>query len=510
MVAMGRALMSRPKLLLMDEPSMGLAPILVERNFEIIKQVHESGVAILVVEQNANVSLSIADRGYVLSTGRLVLEGKAADLRENDEPAEGLPWPLDGAASARCRSRFPIFERLTYINSCSQGALSDSVRAAYGDYLDGWDERGAPWEYWVERAETARATFARLVGAAPDDVAVTTSVSAGVSAFASGDRLRGAAEGRDQRLRVPDDRPDLARAGAARRRGRARPRRCGGDPVERFDEAIDERDGGRLDHRVCYRNGVAARRRGDRAGSRTSAARSSCSTPTRRSARTRSTWRELGVDVLAAGVLKYLLGSAGLGFMWTRPGSCEQLVPTADRLVRRPEHLRDGHHRLLAVADGAPLPVRHAAGARRSTPASPGIELMQEIGIAETRAHVTALNERLIGGVDELGGAVVTPRDPERRGALVCIRSTDAPQLVAALGADGHRHLGARREPAGLGARLQHRGRHRRGPRRAWRGTGTSSEPDCRRSREPGSRVCSRGRRGSDLRSAYLTFYKTY
>ncbi|MBV8066208.1 MAG: ABC transporter ATP-binding protein [Actinobacteria bacterium] len=85
MVAMGRALMSKPKLLLMDEPSMGLAPILVERSFEIIKQVHESGVAMLVVEQNANVSLSIADRGYVLSTGRLVLEGPAESLRENED-----------------------------------------------------------------------------------------------------------------------------------------------------------------------------------------------------------------------------------------------------------------------------------------------------------------------------------------------------------------------------------------------------------------------------------------
>jgi branched-chain amino acid transport system ATP-binding protein len=85
MVAMGRALMSRPKLLLMDEPSMGLAPILVERSFEIIKEVHEAGVAVLVVEQNANVSLSIADRGYVLSTGRVVLEGKAGDLLENEE-----------------------------------------------------------------------------------------------------------------------------------------------------------------------------------------------------------------------------------------------------------------------------------------------------------------------------------------------------------------------------------------------------------------------------------------
>jgi branched-chain amino acid transport system ATP-binding protein len=84
MVAMGRALMSRPKLMLMDEPSMGLAPILVERSFEVIKQVHESGVAVLVVEQNANVSLSIADRGYVLSTGRLVLEGTAADLLEDE------------------------------------------------------------------------------------------------------------------------------------------------------------------------------------------------------------------------------------------------------------------------------------------------------------------------------------------------------------------------------------------------------------------------------------------
>ena len=85
MVAMGRALMSHPKLLLMDEPSMGLAPVLVERSFEIIQQVHEAGVAMLVVEQNANMALSIADRGYVLSTGRIVLQGKAADLLEDED-----------------------------------------------------------------------------------------------------------------------------------------------------------------------------------------------------------------------------------------------------------------------------------------------------------------------------------------------------------------------------------------------------------------------------------------
>jgi branched-chain amino acid transport system ATP-binding protein len=85
MVAMSRALMSHPKLLLMDEPSMGLAPILVERSFEIIQQVHQSGVAMLIVEQNANMALSIADRGYVLSTGRLVLQGPAKELLQHED-----------------------------------------------------------------------------------------------------------------------------------------------------------------------------------------------------------------------------------------------------------------------------------------------------------------------------------------------------------------------------------------------------------------------------------------
>ena len=85
MLAMGRALMSRPSLILMDEPSMGLAPLLVDRSFEIIQKVNESGVAMLVVEQNANQALSIASRGYVLQTGRIVLSGAAADLAADEE-----------------------------------------------------------------------------------------------------------------------------------------------------------------------------------------------------------------------------------------------------------------------------------------------------------------------------------------------------------------------------------------------------------------------------------------
>ena len=85
MVAMGRALMSRPRLLLMDEPSMGLSPALVQQNFQIIKEIHSSGVAVLMVEQNAAMALSIADRGYVLSTGEIVLEGPASELLRSED-----------------------------------------------------------------------------------------------------------------------------------------------------------------------------------------------------------------------------------------------------------------------------------------------------------------------------------------------------------------------------------------------------------------------------------------
>jgi branched-chain amino acid transport system ATP-binding protein len=85
MLAMARALMSRPDLLLMDEPSMGLAPILVEQNFELIKEINGQGTAVFMVEQNANMALSIADRGYVLQTGRIVLNDTAANLLNNEE-----------------------------------------------------------------------------------------------------------------------------------------------------------------------------------------------------------------------------------------------------------------------------------------------------------------------------------------------------------------------------------------------------------------------------------------
>ena len=85
MLALARALMSKPKLMMLDEPSMGLAPILVDQIFDIIRELHESGVTILLVEQNAQMALSVADRAYVLETGRISMSGNAAELLQNDD-----------------------------------------------------------------------------------------------------------------------------------------------------------------------------------------------------------------------------------------------------------------------------------------------------------------------------------------------------------------------------------------------------------------------------------------
>ena len=101
MVAIGRALMSRPKVMLMDEPSMGLAPALVQQNFELIQQINDEGMAIFMVEQNANMALSIADRGWVLQTGRVVLDDTAEALMASARAEVCRPRPASALARLR-------------------------------------------------------------------------------------------------------------------------------------------------------------------------------------------------------------------------------------------------------------------------------------------------------------------------------------------------------------------------------------------------------------------------
>jgi selenocysteine lyase/cysteine desulfurase len=341
------------------------------------------------------------------------------------------------ALPGRVRRRFPIFERRVYVNSCSQGALSDAVRDAYQRYLADWDEHGAPWEYWVEQLEIVRRAIARLIDAEPDEVAVTTSVSAGVSALASGLRFD---QGRDKVVVSDFEFPTIGQIWHAQERRGARvvhvPASSDGTiPLERFEAAIDDETLLVAVTHVCFRNGSridvegVAKLAHDRGALLLlDAYQAVGSLPL--------DVRALGCDFLTAGVLKYLLGSAGLGFFFCRRDLIAGIEPTATGWFADRDIFE------MDIRDYSPAPT--ARRFESGTPPVPsiyaglaGIELMQEIGIAETEAHVRELNALVLSGLDELGARVVTPRDPEQRGALLCVASTNVEELVAALAQEG-------------------------------------------------------------------------
>jgi selenocysteine lyase/cysteine desulfurase len=342
-----------------------------------------------------------------------------------------------GTLPDRCRSRFPIFERLVYINSCSQGALSDTVREAYGDYLRDWDERGAPWDYWVEMTERARTAFAGLVDAAPDEVAVTTSLSAAVSAIATGMRFAGK---RSKIVLTDWEFPTIGQIWNAQRSRGARLQYVHEDkdgtlPLSAFEEAIDDETAIVSITHVCYRNGNMvdvdgvvriARKRG--ALVLLDAYQSAGSLPIDAHA--------LDVDFLAAGALKYLLGSAGLAWLYVKRDVVGRIWPTATGWFADED--------IFKMDSWDYSPASTASRFQSGTPPVPaiyggvaGVELMQEIGIPETREHVQQLNHRLIEGLDDLKLKLTTARKRNRRGALLCVASRDAPALVDALRREG-------------------------------------------------------------------------
>ncbi len=335
--------------------------------------------------------------------------------------------------ASRWRHRFPIFERLAYVNSCSQGALSDAVRDAYARYLDDWERLGSPWDLWVAKGEAARAEFAALVSGEPDDVAVTTSLSAALSSFVSGLDFRTRAKVVLTELEFPT----VGQIWHAQERRGARivhvpPAPDGTIPLERFDEAIDEETLVVSIAHVSYRTGarIDVERVAELAHERGAlvfldAYQTAGSLPLHVGS--------LGVDALAAGTVKYLLGSAGLAFLWCRPDLVEQLVPTMTGWFA------DEDVDAMDVTDYSPSPT--ARRFETGTPPIPSLyagtaalELIAEIGVVETEAHVRRLNNVLVEGVEELGGRVVTP---SLRGALICIRATDENALVRALADEG-------------------------------------------------------------------------
>jgi selenocysteine lyase/cysteine desulfurase len=340
------------------------------------------------------------------------------------------------APGVSARAEFPIFEHTTYANSCSQGALSNRVRAAAEEWLAGWDENGAEWEFWVERNEGARAAFARLVHAEPDDVAVTTSVSQGVSALVSALDLTG------ERNRIVISEYEFPTVGqiahAQELRGaevvHVRPGEDGRIPLEHFAEAIDERTALVCCTAVSFRSGhrhdvTAIAEIAHAHGALVLADSYQALGALELDVRT------LGADVLTGGTVKYLLGSAGLGFMWLRESLRVGLVPT------QTGWFADEDIFAMSIADYSP----HATARRfdSGTPPVPslypgvaGMGLVAEVGVPAIEAHVRALVDRLLAGLDELGASVATPRGEKDYGPLVCVVSTDPNALVEALAAE--------------------------------------------------------------------------
>src|SRR5436305_1944071 len=228
---------------------------------------------------------------------------------------------------AAIRSEFPIFEHTTYANSCSQGALSRRVRAAYEEYLDGWDANGAEWGHWVERAESARAAFARLLGASPSEVAVTTSVTQGVSAIVSALDLH-------ERPRIVISEYEFPTVGqiahAQELRGaevvHVRPEADGSIPPERFAAAVNERTAlvccTTISYRTGHRHDVAEIAR------LTHDSGALCLADSYQAIGAidfdAGAW---GVDFVTGGTVKYLLASAGLGFLYVRRDRLPDLLP---------------------------------------------------------------------------------------------------------------------------------------------------------------------------------------
>jgi selenocysteine lyase/cysteine desulfurase len=344
-----------------------------------------------------------------------------------------------GAArvGAAVRAEFPILERTTYLNSCSQGALSHRVRRAYEEYLDGWDENGAEWEHWVERAETARSAFARLLHADAAEVAVTTSVTQGVNGIVSAMPLE---RGGRNRIVISDyEFPTVGQiAHAQELRGaevvHVRPDATGAIPLERFAEVVDERTALVCCTTVSYRTG----HRHDLAGIARIAHEHGalCLADSYQAiGAVDLDVGALGVDFVTGGTVKYLLASSGLGFLYVRRALLDRLLPTQTGWFADEDIFR------MDISDYSP-----AADARRfdaGTPPVPniyagvaGISLVEETGVDVVEGYVAGLAGRLIAGLEELGAAVVTPADPARRGPLVCVPSTDVGSLVGELAAE--------------------------------------------------------------------------
>lgn len=342
------------------------------------------------------------------------------------------------------RSRFRIFEQKVFLNSCSQGALSDDVQVGLEQYLQSWHEQGSPWEIWMERYEEARAAFAEFIHATPDEVAIVTSVSAGVNGVAS------ALPFRDRKRVVMGEFefPTMGHIWLGQRPRGAEVQFVSAEgnsiPVAHYEKMIDRTTCIVPLTHVCFKNGFRSEVKSvtdiaHRAGAFVMLDDyQDCGT---RPVDVKS----MDLDFYVAGTLKYLLGPPGLAFLYVRKEIIPTLAPTVTGWFAQanPFAYDTEHFELSPTArrfeSGSPsVPNVYAA--------VPGFQLLRKIGLDNVAMHIRGLAQSLVQSACNLGIVVKTPTNTV--GPLVVLQSKDSARMVKELAAAGivvsNRHDGLR------------------------------------------------------------------
>ena len=331
------------------------------------------------------------------------------------------------------RSRFKIFQRKIYLNTCSQGALSDAVESGLNDYIASWHEQGSPWETWVERYEAARTAFAQFIHASPDEVAIVTSVSAGINGIASALNFR-------ERKKVVMGEFEFPTMGHVWLGQRVR----GADvqfakaegnsiPAANYEKLID-RDTliVPLTH-VCFKNGFRTPVNDIEKMAHSVGALvmlddyQDCGTRP-------VDVKGMNLDFYLTGTLKYLLGPPGLAFLYVR----KKLIPTLTPSVTgwfgqtNPFAYNPQHFELSPTArrfeSGSPsIPNVYAA--------MPGFQILEEIGMEHVAGHIQNLTQLLLRRARDLG--ILTKTPDTSAGPLVVLQCRDSASLLQVLAQSG-------------------------------------------------------------------------
>lgn len=336
---------------------------------------------------------------------------------------------LSDAEIRGIRSRFRIFQDKIYVNSCSQGALSDAVEASIQEHLAGWHESGSPWDLWVRKYEEVRAQFAFFIGAEADEVAIVPSASAGINSIASAiDFTR-----RRKVVMGEFEFPTMGHIWLAQQERGAQveflPAQGDRLPTESYSQKVDTNTAIVPITHVCFMNGhrsqVAELVRIAHAKGALVLLDDYQDCGTRP-----INVKALDVDFYTSGTLKYLLGPSGVAFLYVRKGLIPSLVPTISGwFAQRNPFAFDVRHFDLAPnarrfeAGTPPIPNIYAASA--------GMALLQEIGLEQIARQIRKLTQALIEGARNLGIHVKTP--PDSMGPLVVLQASNLEAVLERL-----------------------------------------------------------------------------